>query len=232
MNIPRELTGEKFGRLTVIERAGSLRYGRAVAGWLCECECGRREVLAQPLLLQKGWRECSLCRRPDCVVCGRKVPLSRPRSVTCSETCAKTKKQGEWRACYRRRAANPEFNRRRHQRLLDRMAVDAELAERVREIRRAAGARWRANPENREAIRRYMANHYAANRIEIQAQRRARLDSMTPEQLENWRSRMRVYGAAYARRYREQLRADPDRHRAYLDLMREYRRRTLSRDDE
>lgn len=227
MATPHDLTGQQFGRLTVIERAGSLQYGRMVPAWLCECGCGRREVLAQPQLLRKGWRECSLCRRPDCVVCGRKVPVSRPRSLTCSDTCAQIQRRANWRDDYRRRSADPEFNQRRHQRLLERMAIDAELAERVRAIRRAAGARWRSNPENREAIRQYQAARYAANRAEIQAQRRARLDRLTPEQLEHWRARMRTYQRLYAQRYREQLRTDPDQHRAYLDRMREYRRRTI-----
>lgn len=223
-----DLTGQKFGRLIVVERAGSLKYGRMVPAWRCECDCGRREVLAQPQLLSKGWRECSLCRRPDCIACGKKVPASRPRSATCSETCARSKRQAEWRADYRRRSADPDFNRRRHQRLLERMQADTELAERVRDIRRAAGARWRTNQANRETIRKYMASHYATNRTEIQARRRARLNSMTPAQLAHWRERMRAYQRAYANRYRDQLRADPDRHRAYLDMMREYRRRTTA----
>lgn len=183
-------------------------------------------MLAQPQLLRKGWRECSLCRRPDCSVCGRKVPASRPRSNTCSDSCAQVQRRANWRADYQRRAADPEFNRRRHQRLLERMAVDAELAMRVRTIRRAAGTRWRTNPENREAIRQYQAAYYAAHRTEIQAKRRVRLDGMTPVQLDHWQARMRTYQRLYAQRYREQLRTDPDRHRAYLDRMREYRRRT------
>ena len=38
-----DLTGQKFGRLTVIERAGSDSKGRAV--WLCKCECGNVRVV-------------------------------------------------------------------------------------------------------------------------------------------------------------------------------------------
>lgn len=33
-----DLTGQKFGRLTVIERAGSTKHG--AARWQCKCECG------------------------------------------------------------------------------------------------------------------------------------------------------------------------------------------------
>lgn len=34
-----DLTGQKFGRLTVIERAGKAAHGDH-AKWLCQCECG------------------------------------------------------------------------------------------------------------------------------------------------------------------------------------------------
>ena len=34
-----DLTGQKFGRLTVIERAGKTAHGEH-AKWLCRCECG------------------------------------------------------------------------------------------------------------------------------------------------------------------------------------------------
>lgn len=37
-----DLTGQKFGRLTVIERYG-VRDGHAA--WMCECECGNRTVV-------------------------------------------------------------------------------------------------------------------------------------------------------------------------------------------
>ena len=35
---PIDLTGQKFGRLTVIERAGSNKFGTRL--WLCKCDCG------------------------------------------------------------------------------------------------------------------------------------------------------------------------------------------------
>jgi hypothetical protein len=105
------------------------------------------------------------------------------------------------------------------------MEADPELAERIHTIRRTSGAKWRRDPANLEAVRRYHAAYYAEHRAEIQAARRKILDSMTPEQLNRWRARMRIYQRLYARRYREQLRENPHRHRDYLDRMREYRRR-------
>lgn len=38
-----DLTGQKFGRLTVIERAGSTKHG--AAKWMCECDCGNKKAV-------------------------------------------------------------------------------------------------------------------------------------------------------------------------------------------
>ena len=34
----RDLTGQKFGRLTVVEQAGRTKYGNVL--WKCKCDCG------------------------------------------------------------------------------------------------------------------------------------------------------------------------------------------------
>ena len=39
-----ELTGQKFGRLTVIERSGITVHGKH-ARWLCRCECGNETIV-------------------------------------------------------------------------------------------------------------------------------------------------------------------------------------------
>lgn len=45
---PIDLTGQKFGRLTVISRAGNDKDGRAK--WLCRCDCGNeRRILGKSL---------------------------------------------------------------------------------------------------------------------------------------------------------------------------------------
>lgn len=224
MPAQRDLIGERFGELTVLARAGTMQYGRTCAGWLCECACGRREAIAQLALTRARVNCCQHCRRPDCSVCGQKVPTARPRSNTCSESCARTSKRAQWRAYYHS-VKSPEFNQQRHARVRQKMEVDPEFAARVREIRRAANTRWRQDPRNREAIQRYHAAHWADNREAIQAKRRARLDAMTPEQLEHWLCRIRAYQRAYARRYRERIRQDPDMFARYIDTQREYRAR-------
>lgn len=41
-----ELTGQRFGMLTVIERAGSYRHDTAqFATWLCRCNCGNEKIV-------------------------------------------------------------------------------------------------------------------------------------------------------------------------------------------
>lgn len=44
----KDLTGERFGRLTVIERAGSNKHNNSL--WLCECDCGNRVTKSSNLL--------------------------------------------------------------------------------------------------------------------------------------------------------------------------------------
>lgn len=51
-----DLTGREFGRLTVIQRAGSNKNGRAT--WLCICECSEITVKTGKLLLNGHCRSC------------------------------------------------------------------------------------------------------------------------------------------------------------------------------
>lgn len=64
----KDLTGEKFGMLTVLEYAGA--EGRHVSGkrqarWLCRCECGKLRVVVKERLRRGtvttcGSRACKL----------------------------------------------------------------------------------------------------------------------------------------------------------------------------
>lgn len=55
-----DLVGQRFGRLTVIERCGS-RYGRA--SWRCRCDCGN-EIIATSGNLVERTRSCG-CYQKD-----------------------------------------------------------------------------------------------------------------------------------------------------------------------
>jgi len=51
-----DLTGMKFGRLTVIERANNNNQYRAQ--WLCVCECGNRRIIPSDCLLKGTSKSC------------------------------------------------------------------------------------------------------------------------------------------------------------------------------
>lgn len=52
----RDLTGQKFGQLTVIKRADDyiLKNGRRKIMWLCECDCGNKNVIVRGEDLRSG----------------------------------------------------------------------------------------------------------------------------------------------------------------------------------
>lgn len=51
-----DLTGQRFGRLTVVERAAQTNDGKAT--WVCVCDCGNRCVVIGALLRNKHTRSC------------------------------------------------------------------------------------------------------------------------------------------------------------------------------
>jgi ribosomal protein L37AE/L43A len=57
----KDLTGRKFGKLTVIRKTEK-RYKRGVI-WLCECECGNKNYEApSDFLLNQGITHCNICK--------------------------------------------------------------------------------------------------------------------------------------------------------------------------
>ncbi len=58
-----DLAGKKFGRLTVIERAGSDKRKHAL--WLCECECGVRCIVSGDRLTTGNTKSCG-CYHSEC----------------------------------------------------------------------------------------------------------------------------------------------------------------------
>lgn len=56
---PTDMTGETFGKLTVMERGESDRHGKAQ--WWCQCECGRRKLVRALNLNQGDSRSCGEC---------------------------------------------------------------------------------------------------------------------------------------------------------------------------
>ena len=56
----RDLTGQRFGRLTVIERYGRIGHQRT---WLCKCDCGKEKVIRGPVLMRGDALSCGCYAR-------------------------------------------------------------------------------------------------------------------------------------------------------------------------
>lgn len=58
----KDLTGQIFGKLTVIERRGSTNSSHKVAVWLCRCDCGNMVLRTSTHLNQINYSSCGKCR--------------------------------------------------------------------------------------------------------------------------------------------------------------------------
>ena len=60
-----DITGQKFGKLTVIERNGYTadKDGKRISMWLCKCECGNTATVSQKLLVTGGKKSCGCIRK-------------------------------------------------------------------------------------------------------------------------------------------------------------------------
>lgn len=70
-----DLTGKKFGRLTVIRQDGRDDYGRIK--WLCECECGRISTIIGNLLKNGTTKSCGCLRSEEVKSHGIRHGMSR-----------------------------------------------------------------------------------------------------------------------------------------------------------
>lgn len=60
-----DLTGRRFGRLTVMERYGrhEVSPGVTYATWLCKCDCGQEVVVIGQNLRQGATKSCGCLRK-------------------------------------------------------------------------------------------------------------------------------------------------------------------------
>ena len=80
-----DLTGQRFGRLTVIERAKSGSSGRA--RWLCKCDCGN-QIVTDALDLRRGTtRSCGCICKEIMLSALKKNIETNARGFVCG-TCA------------------------------------------------------------------------------------------------------------------------------------------------
>jgi 5-methylcytosine-specific restriction endonuclease McrA len=57
----RDLIGQRFGRLMVLERSGSTRHRRA--NWLCRCDCGKTKTIKGNALLSGNTQSCGCIQK-------------------------------------------------------------------------------------------------------------------------------------------------------------------------
>ncbi len=63
MSKPKDLTGNKYGKLTVIKEAERTSNGRIK--WLCQCECGRTVIVLANNLTRNHTTSCGCVKSPD-----------------------------------------------------------------------------------------------------------------------------------------------------------------------
>ena len=99
MGALNDLTGQKFGRLTVIRRDGSDKFGKPM--WLCECDCGSITSVGSRLLIIGRVRSCG-CLRIETTTANRST-----------HGLSKTKTHNEW-CGMKQRCYNPKSKRYEH----------------------------------------------------------------------------------------------------------------------
>lgn len=70
-----DLTGQRFGRLVVIEYAGQIKFngsGKTKRQWLCKCDCGNTKVITGCSLTNGTTKSCGCFAHEKHVECGRK----------------------------------------------------------------------------------------------------------------------------------------------------------------
>ena len=67
MSKVRDLTGQRFGRLTVIERTEDIVYtsGQKKVAWLCKCDCGNKKIVKSSCLKEGTVQSCG-CYNKEC----------------------------------------------------------------------------------------------------------------------------------------------------------------------
>lgn len=61
MKNPKNIAGQRFGRLTAIKRTGQDRFGHSI--WLCSCECGDTKEIAIHSLTSGRTKSCGCLDR-------------------------------------------------------------------------------------------------------------------------------------------------------------------------
>lgn len=207
MPAPRDLTGQRFGKLTALRRNGRVKWGHEMAAWLCRCDCGTEVTVPQKRLTTKHrshqYHACDDCRTHPCTICGAPIPGSSTR-VTCGAECDAEKSRRYQLAYYHEvRVTDPSDTAKRRARGRAKwaaMSPERKLAE--SRARRESEERAVINARAREAHERRM---------------------MDPDYAERRRAQQEVARLANPDRYRSYTREHRRRQReteAELDMLR------------
>lgn len=98
-----DLTGERFGRLTVKEYAG-IRYGRT--HWLCKCECGN-EIITSSNSLRTGKTKSCGCIRKEYAASQAKAAGDIRGAQMIKHGLCNTRLYNVWKAMHQR-CSNPK----------------------------------------------------------------------------------------------------------------------------
>jgi hypothetical protein len=71
MTCVMDLTGQRFGRLQVVELGVRLRKGKTM--WVCVCDCGQTKPISANCLRRATTRSCG-CLRRETMLANRYVP--------------------------------------------------------------------------------------------------------------------------------------------------------------
>ena len=126
-----DLTGQQFGKLTVLHRGERLGGG---ATWVCQCDCGQKVVVRSDNLRNGRTKSCG---------CQRRKRFAEMTTVRRNNTSSVT--GVEWLPLKRRWKASICFNRRRYY-----LGEYAEFEDAVEARRSAEQARKRAEESLRD----------------------------------------------------------------------------------
>lgn len=96
------LIGQKFGRLTVIKKAGIniAKSGFKTPLWLCECECGNKKIIRQPKLIGNYTKSCGCLRKEKSRIHAKNLNLVTDYKQYIKDNVVKNNGCWEWTGSY------------------------------------------------------------------------------------------------------------------------------------
>jgi hypothetical protein len=70
MSALKNLVGQRFGRLVVLERAGSTKHKKAL--WRCKCDCGNETIVCGSTMLKGETKSCGCITKENAILLGEK----------------------------------------------------------------------------------------------------------------------------------------------------------------